>query len=143
MITKKYSVILYFILAYSISWVVWLPLYLPKFGIGFLPIFPFHHALGAFGPILAAFIILRLEKGKAGVKDLIKRMFKWKANPVWYGIALLGPFLFFGIAILINYFLTGNISYQGIGVSREFPQFGILAFLIYNIVTFGYGEETG
>ena len=94
MTIKKHSVVLYFILSYSISWVVWLPLYLPTFGIDFLPILPFHHALGAFGTILAAFIITRLEKGKAGVKDLIKRMLKWKVNPVWYGIALLCPFYF-------------------------------------------------
>ncbi len=70
-------------------------------------------------------------------------MFKWKFNPIWYFIALLGPFLLFGMAILINYFLTGDISYQGIGVSKEFPQFGILGFLFYNIISFGYGEETG
>ena len=70
-------------------------------------------------------------------------MFKWKFNPIWYFIALLAPFLLFGIAILINYFLTGDISYQGIGVSKEFPQFGILGFLFYNIISFGYGEETG
>jgi len=78
-----------------------------------------------------------------GVKDLIYRMFKWKFNPVWYFIALLGPFLILGMAILINYLLTGDISYQGIGVSKEFPQFGILGFLFYNIISFGYGEETG
>jgi len=70
-------------------------------------------------------------------------MFKWKVNPIWYFVALLGPFLIFGMAILINYLLTGDISYQGIGVSKEFPQFGILGFLFYNIISFGYGEETG
>lgn len=74
---------------------------------------------------------------------LINRMFRWKVKIVWYFVVLLGPFILFGIAVIINYILTGNFTYQGIGVSNEFSQFGPIAFLIYNIVTFGFGEETG
>ncbi|EQB62861.1 MAG: CAAX protease self-immunity [candidate division Zixibacteria bacterium RBG-1] len=143
MIAKKYSLILFFLLAYFISWVIWAPLWLPYFNITSLPVLPFHHAFGSIGPLLAAFIILWFEKGKSGVKQLVGRMFRWRVKPVWYAIALVGPFLLFGIALLINYFLTGEFRYQGIGVSKEFPQFGFLAFLAYNIATFGYGEETG
>lgn len=31
----------------------------------------------------------------------------------------------------------------GVGVPREFPAFSPLAFLLDNVVRFGYGEETG
>ena len=35
------------------------------------------------------------------------------------------------------------MSLAGFGISREFPQFSALGFLVYNVVSFGYGEETG
>jgi membrane protease YdiL (CAAX protease family) len=35
------------------------------------------------------------------------------------------------------------MSLSGFGRSGEFPQFSALAFLFYNIISFGYGEETG
>lgn len=37
-------------LTYGISWLIWTPLWLPAFGIKSLPVLPFHHAVGAFGP---------------------------------------------------------------------------------------------
>ena len=109
-----------------ISWIIWAPLYLPYFNINLLPILPYHHTFGALGPILATFIISRVEKGKSENKKLLKRMFKWKVNPFWYFVALFGPFVLFSIAIIIGYFVTGKpIDFRGIGVSKEFPQFSI------------------
>ncbi len=141
---KRYPLIFFFLTANLISWIIWAPLYLPYFNINLLPILPYHYALGALGPILAAFIISRVEKGKSENKKLLKRMFKWKVNPFWYFVALFGPFVLFSIAIIIGYFATGKpINFEGVGVSKEFPQFSILAFLLYNIISFGYGEETG
>ena len=36
-----------------------------------------------------------------------------------------------------------RVSLTGLGNTREFPQFSALGFLIYNIVSFGYGEKVG
>ena len=68
----------FFALAYTISWLVWAPLWLPAFGVHGLPVLPFHHALGALGPIAAAFIVSAMETGLAGPKDLLLRMGLWR-----------------------------------------------------------------
>jgi len=57
----------YFALAYGISWLIWMPLWLPALSVNGLPVLPFHHALGALGPIAAAFMMSALESGRGHV----------------------------------------------------------------------------
>lgn len=44
----------YFVLAYLISWTIWLPLYGHIFGLNNLPTLPFNHAIGGLGPLIAS-----------------------------------------------------------------------------------------
>lgn len=134
----------FFALAYAISWLLWAPLWLPAFGVHGLPVLPFHHALGALGPIAAAFLVSAMETGWTGPGDLLRRMGLWRGRLIWVAIALLAPFALLAFAVVGVSVLAGeNLSLAGFGRSREFPQFSTLTFLAYNIVSFGYGEEVG
>lgn len=134
----------FFALTYGISWLLWAPLWLPAFGVEGLPIFPFHHALGALGPIAAAFLVSAVETGRAGPVDLLRRMGLARGRLVWVAVALLAPFALLALAVIgTSVFVGESVSLAGFGNSREFPQFSALGFLAYNIVSFGYGEEVG
>lgn len=137
---------LYFTLAYLISWVLWAPLWLPALGIHGLPVLPYHHALGAVGPIASAFIMSWHERRRAGIADLGRRLILWRGQFLWIGIALAGPFvislLSFALAALFGSSVSTN-DLQRLGISREFPEFSALVFFLYNLVSFGYGEEAG
>jgi membrane protease YdiL (CAAX protease family) len=134
----------YFVLAYGISWLLWAPLWLPAFGVDGLPVLPFHHALGALGPITAAFLVSAMETGLAGSLDLFRRMGLWRGRLLWVAVALLVPFALLALAVVGTSLVGGkSLSLTGFGRSREFPQFSALGFLAYNIVSFGYGEEVG
>jgi membrane protease YdiL (CAAX protease family) len=134
----------FFLLSYFISWLIWLPLYLPFFGITGLPVVPYHHALGALGPILAGIFFTYKSSGPTGILDLINSMFNPSGKIPCILVALFSPFLLLVIAILLNASLNYvAINFKGIGHSKEFPEFGLAAFFIYNVVYFGYGEETG
>jgi membrane protease YdiL (CAAX protease family) len=137
------QLVTFFGLSYFISWIIWLPLYGPALGIGDLPVFPFQHAIGGLGPLLASVITTRIFLKKEGLKALLKKCVKVK--PLLYlAIALLSPFLLALIAAIINYFMDGAlISLNGIFKSKEFPQFNLLTFFIYNLIFFGFGEEVG
>ena len=50
---RRWSLLAFFALAYGISWLIWAPLWLPPLGVRGLRVVPFHHALGALGPITA------------------------------------------------------------------------------------------
>lgn len=133
---RRHPLATYFALAYGISWLLWAPLW--------LPVLPFHHALGALGPITAAFLVSAMETGLAGSLDLFRRMGLWRGRLVWGAVALLVPFALLALAAIGTALIGGeSLSLAGFGSSREFPQFSALGFLAYNIVSFGYGEEVG
>ena len=141
---RRHTLQTFFALAYAISWLIWAPLWLPYFGVNVLPTLPFHHALGALGPITAAFVVAGVETGRAGVADLARRMGVWRGRIAWLAFALCGPFVILALS-LIGSRLAGaqSTALADIGISREFPQFSAIGFLAYNVLTFGYGEETG
>lgn len=141
---RRRPLLAFFALACGISWGVWAPLWLPAFGVGGLPVLPFHHAIGAIGPITAAFAMAGVESGAAGCRDLLRRMGLWRGRLLWVLVALLAPFALLAVAVLAAWAVGGEpLSFAGFGVSREFPAFSALGFLAYNVVSFGYGEETG
>ena len=77
------------VLAYALSW--W-PMLLIVLGVWEdIPI-------AAFGPFLAALIVLGLTEGRSGVKTLLSRMVRWRVGPQWYLIALGLPLLMRGLA---------------------------------------------
>ncbi len=142
--SHRYPLATFFVLAYAISWLLWAPLWLPAFSVNGLPVIPFQHALGALGPIAAAFLVSAMETGGAGPADLLRRMGLWRGRLLWLAVALFTPFALLAIAVVGAAVFDGeSVSMAGFGSSREFPQFSALVFLAYNIVSFGYGEEVG
>ncbi|MDH3651974.1 MAG: CPBP family glutamic-type intramembrane protease [Saprospiraceae bacterium] len=135
----------YFALAYSISWIIWLPLILAEYGVESLPIIPkYHHYLGSFGPMLAAMIMAYHWKGTHGLKGLFRRVFKWNVKPIWYVAVLIAPVLIVICAGLLDQWLNQQpFRMEGFSTNKEFPQFGPVAFLLFNFITFGIGEEIG
>jgi membrane protease YdiL (CAAX protease family) len=133
----------YFALAYIISWSIWLPLYGPAFGITELPILPFHHGIGALGPLIASFLTTWIYYKEAGVKHLFKQCLQVRPF-VYLLIAFTSPFLLALIASIINYFVDHtSISLSGLLTTKEFPNFNLATFFVYNLVFFGFGEEVG
>jgi hypothetical protein len=112
---------LYFTLAYLISWGIWLPLYGSIFGLNNLPVLPYHHSLGAFGPLLAAYITTWHFKKQNGIKALLKKCYDFKSL-TYLIIALLSPFLLVLVATIINYYVEGTlIQVNTLLTSKEFP----------------------
>jgi uncharacterized protein len=58
------------------------------------------------GSAVPAFIVTALVSGKAGVRDLARRSFRWRVPLRWYLISLLAPLLIFLIAVTILYGLA-------------------------------------
>ena len=58
------------------------------------------------GSAVPAFIVTALLSGKAGVRDLARRSFRWRVPLRWYLISLLVPLLIFLITVTILYGLA-------------------------------------
>jgi hypothetical protein len=108
---KKRKVWLFFLVAFGWSWLFWIPAALIASGWS-APLWlenflnsPFNQA--AWGPLIAALLVVFLEQGKAGVRKLLKRGLDFRFGLAWYLIiVLLFPMLIGGSLLLA--ILTGE-----------------------------------
>lgn len=135
--------ILFFILAYALSWLVELPLVAVARGWTSYPV-PFAlHYLAAFGPMLAAFIVVGLFEGRRGINLILKKLVQ-RVHLTWLLFAVGSPLLLFVIALLLNRVTTGVWSdLRLLGEVDYLPYLGVPAALVLWLITFGLGEEVG
>jgi membrane protease YdiL (CAAX protease family) len=94
-LVARHPLLVYSILAYGISWLVWLPLLLSQDGLGLLT---FHSPLGVletggiatFGPFLGALIVTSATEGRAGIRRWLQLIVLWRVGLRWYLLALVG-----------------------------------------------------
>lgn len=141
---KKYSLTLYFILAYALSWCIEIPLALSVQGVINIQIPMAIHYLNPFGPMAAALIMLALTEGKTGIQVLIRRWFKWRVDARYYAFAILGPIALFSLAVLINRVISGTWSDLSLlGEVDYLPYVSPFSAVLVWLFTYGLGEETG
>ncbi len=108
-----------------------------------MPTIPFNHAIGGLGPLIASFLTTFIFLKTEGIKKLLAKCFQIKPL-VYLAIALLSPFLLAFIGAIIAYFINKTpINISGLLTTKEFPQWSLLTFFIYNLLFFGFGEEVG
>ena len=122
----RHPLVAYFVLAYALAWLLWLPFVLSRGGgVGVLPLATPADAsglayllvfVGAFGPALAAIIVSAAISGWAGVKSLLRRMVLVKVGIRWYLVALLLPLVAYVLPLLLlggSAFVSSLLSVQG------------------------------
>jgi membrane protease YdiL (CAAX protease family) len=85
-VVKRHPVIAFYILAFAISWLGWIPQALYQRGL-----FPFDHPLlnflGGGGPTIAAVIVILVFKEKDGIRKLFTPLFKLRVSFWWFVFA--------------------------------------------------------
>ena len=120
---------LFFVLAFGLSWAIW-PLVLLN---------PDSSPLVPFGPLIAAVIVTALTGGWRGVAALLKQLGHWRVNPVWYAVALIGPFALTALAGAVA--VAAGAPSPGLGVYSDWS--GILTSLVATALIIGIFEEVG
>ena len=120
---------LFFVLAFLLSWAIW-PLVLLNSDSS--PLVPF-------GPLMAALIVTALSEGGQGVAALMRKMSHWRVNPLWYAVALIGPFVLTALAGAAA--VAAGAPSPGLGVYSDWS--GILTSLLATAVLIGIFEEVG
>jgi hypothetical protein len=68
---RRHQLLTYFILAYAITWAIWSPSVISAQGLANIQMPSWWHFIGAFGPLLSAFIVTGIAGGGKGLKELI------------------------------------------------------------------------
>ncbi len=132
-------VAVFFLLAYALTWACWLPL---AGAAGADP--PASAAalstLGQFGPFIAALIVAGVWGGWPGLRDLPRRLLRWRVNPVWYAAAVFLPPALAGAAVAARAVWVG----QSAAVTRPDLAGEIVPQFVYVLLLGGpLGEEPG
>jgi membrane protease YdiL (CAAX protease family) len=138
---SRFPLVSYFFLAYLFSWSIELPMTFAARGIIELQLPHWFEAVAAFGPFLAAVVVLRVSQGANGVRKLIASLTHWRVPAVWLGAAVLSPFIIMFIALA----MTGETEKLLSGaVFAELATSGkLLELILFGGVLRGLGEEPG
>ncbi|CAA9503455.1 MAG: hypothetical protein AVDCRST_MAG05-2582 [uncultured Rubrobacteraceae bacterium] len=122
----RHPVAAFLLMAFVFSWTIMLPLLLSQSGFGILPFaLPwqvFGSLMSVFGLALPAFLVTAAKDGKAGVRDLLGRVFRWRVGARWYLIALFG---------LLAVTLLGAIPFLGVAPLGAFARNWSLIFTVF------------
>ena len=120
-IFHQFSLPIFFILAYALSW---------------FPSLLEAHSILPLGPLFAALIVLAFI-GWSDVKDFLRRIVQWQVGIFWYGLVLLLPVIGTSLAIGINLLIgTDTPTWERIPSLSDLP--GTFIFILLFI---GLGEE--
>ncbi len=126
-LVARHPVAAFLVMAFAFGWSGMLPLLLSESGpFGVLPIAlpwqPFGVILSVFGLALPAFLVTAATDGKAGVRDLLRRMLRWRVGVHWYLIAFLG---------LLVVTLLGALPFLGVVPLEALAQNWPLLFTVF------------
>jgi uncharacterized protein len=128
----RHPLIWYFALAYAFSWPFWLLSHLAGGTLGTVFI-----VIGAFGPMLAAAIIISRTGGS--VSEWLRSILRWRVSPAYYAYALGLPVL---LAAILNLTLAALGKQPDVSlVVERIPAY--LQTLLLTAVIFGGQEEPG
>jgi membrane protease YdiL (CAAX protease family) len=149
-LVKRYPVICFFLLAYGVSWLAWLPYVLSTSGLGLEPDLHIPALLGStqlvgvlpgayLGPVTAAFLVTALADGRAGLRRWAHRLFHVRVSWRWYvGVLLAVP----AAVLLATAALPaawGHVHLPNLTIVLV----SYLPVLVLQIVTTGVAEEPG
>ena len=141
---KSHHLFIYFLLAFAVSWGT----ILMVVGPGGIPIrmdqsgdvLPFIYMAMLIGPSFAGILLTVIIDGRAGFKNLLSRLFRWRAGIHWYMIALLAtPFLASVILLSLSQFSPDHFP----GIFRSGDTYNLLLSGIPMAIMVGLFEELG
>lgn len=141
MFLKRYPLLSYFVLAYALTWAIEVPMLLNVRGVISLHLPAWLEALAAFGPALAAVLVLGFWQGAAGVRELLNSLCRWRVPVIWWLVTLLSP-----VAIMLGALvITGDLDrlFSGELTGALVKQGRLLEVLLLGGVLRGLGEEPG
>jgi membrane protease YdiL (CAAX protease family) len=131
---KRHSVVIYFVLVFTIAWIGSFVLVGPKFLAGSVIEFSDVGLMATVmlsAPFMAGLLMTYLADGKLAIEDLFARMTKFGVARRWYLPLLIFPALLLCVSLLLSIFVSSELA----------PTLGLLGVLGGPLA--GFLEETG
>jgi membrane protease YdiL (CAAX protease family) len=141
---SRKKILIYIILAYGFTWILWFPLLLNYPYNRNIFTVPGQFYLASFGPLISAVLTSRICHGKKGVHLWFSRTYSFSFSKKWLVIAVTMPLLYGVIGVVVHRLMLGEwIDFRSFGLTSKLPGFNIWQTALVWISTFGLGEESG
>ena len=142
---KEHPVLTYYILTFVISWggvyILGAPYGMPTTSEQFTKVWPIVFIPYFLGPSMAGLLLTGLVHGRAGFRELLSRMLKWRVTFRWYAVALLtAPLVITPILLLLS--LTSPVFLPDIFTSANKVSL-IVSGILIGLIFGGILEELG
>jgi uncharacterized protein len=143
---KRHPVLTFYTLAFAISWggvlmVVGGPGAIPGTTEQVERLLPLAMLLWLAGPSVTGLLLTGLIDGRAGLRDLLTRMTRWRVGVRWYAVALLtAPLLYVAVLLALSLFSPAFLP----GILTTGDKAGLLLFgITWGLIGGGFLEELG
>lgn len=139
---KTAAVVWYCVLAYAITWLGVSPLVARGLGLydGAFP--EWWHALGAAGPVVAAFLAAGIGGGRAGRRRWLSALTRWRISGGWWGVAVGSPVALLIAAVLAAWAVTGEWPGHALSTASAAGPASWTGLAVVSLA-YGLGEEPG
>jgi membrane protease YdiL (CAAX protease family) len=132
-LVRRRPLVVFFLLAFALTWAVWIP---RAMGVDFGIIGRLWTWMAAAAAVLAA----ALTGGRTAVRQLFRRLLRWRVGWQWYVVVILGPAAFSAAIAAVYVLLGGSWSAAAPDAfTTSLPMLGL--FLLALTFTDGLGEE--
>ena len=146
-LVRAHPVGTFVVLAFVISWSIWLPLLAAVQGWTDAEPWPGLHLLGGLGPGAAALVVIGAVRGRAGLRGLGRDLLARRGTRRAWAFALLVPPALLLVAATLSSWLAGvsplDLDWTAFGRSTEFSTLPIGVWWVSNLFFYGLGEELG
>jgi len=105
-LVRRYPLTVFFLLTYAVAWALW------PFGL-----------FGAFGPLVAALIVVPIAHGRAGLRELGARLVRWRVGWLWWAMAV-------GVPLGLHALTAGLVDITGAERPTTAVTTALLAFAL-------------
>jgi membrane protease YdiL (CAAX protease family) len=95
--------------------------------------------IATFGPGISGLVTARIVDGKAGLRELLKRIITWRGNVIWWIFLLVFPFMF----VLSGVLVATLLGFPMVDFGELQPIYMVIPLIIMMTLLNGITEETG
>lgn len=138
---KRHPVVWFYVLAFALTWLGWLPLIMGSYGFtGFLfPVLRASLLLAALGPTLAALVVVWAVHGKEHLAPWFRSLWRWRAGATWWAVAVILP----ALLLLLGKAFTFTLKLPLSGEEARSADVGLLIPLLVVALLSNPWEEVG
>ena len=141
---RKHPLLSYMAVAWLWTWVTILPLLLQKRGVIDFGLPDAWEAIGAFGPFIAAGVVLRYTEGHDGLVSFWRGLRHWRLGATGWALTLLSPLAFLVLAAGLITLQTGSPpSFQALATGNLGSLHEVLDLVLVAALLQALGEEPG